>query len=170
MKDRLLQFSRSQSLALTAGTYVSTDHINLLTLRDIGQGNPLFVEVTVDEAFASASSAADLRVEAVLYAVAPGDTTDVVIGGTYLRYKHLPLASIEGPLKLGATHAFSLDRLVEGDKIATVADIGAYFPAYQFLGVRYTLTQTFTTGKVTTGIIDRPPAGFPQSYAAGAVR
>lgn len=93
IQDNLLVVSRAQDCAGSTGDFISTDYIPLGALRDLGNGEPLWLEVEVTTTFS---------------------------GGTYMRFGVggslvLPLdATID--VNLGQTENIPVGRLVAGER------------------------------------------------------
>lgn len=108
--DKLLRVSENQ--AITSGTAVSTDTIDLESARDIGAGNESYMIFTVTEAFAGGTSVtfniitsanADLSSNTVLTSSAAEVTADLVVG-KQIALKIPPQIGANGSRYLGASY------------------------------------------------------------------
>ena len=125
--DKLLRFSNAQAVTVTA---VSTDKADLAVARDIGEGEPLFVNFALGAAFAGGTSTA---FEVVVADDAALSTNVTVIGSSG--------ALLTAALTLGKTIVVALNPLV--------ASMGK-----RYIGTRYTVVGTNTTGTVTADLTD----------------
>ena len=57
MVDSRLEFANAADGSQSAGTYLATNQVDLSVARDIGNGQPLYLVIQADEAFASSGSA-----------------------------------------------------------------------------------------------------------------
>ena len=125
--DKLLRFSNAQAVTVTA---VSTDKADLTVARDIGEGEPLYVNFALGTAFAGGTSTA---FEVVVADDAALSTNVTVIGSSG--------ALLTAALTLGKTIVVALNPLV--------ASVGK-----RYIGTRYTVVGTNTTGTVTADLTD----------------
>ena len=125
--DKLLRFSNAQAVTVTA---VSTDKADLTVARDIGEGEPLYVNFALGTAFAGGTSTA---FEVVVADDAALSTNVTVIGSSG--------ALMTAALTLGKTIVVALNPLV--------ASVGK-----RYIGTRYTVVGTNTTGTVTADLTD----------------
>lgn len=59
--DSLLEFADGQDISQVAGTYLSTNVIDLQEARDIGNGQPLYLVIQIDAAVVGTSSTVNFR-------------------------------------------------------------------------------------------------------------
>lgn len=138
----------SSSQALTAiGTVQSQYVVDLGACRDIGEGTPLYVYFSINNAFVSAGAAT---------------LTTSVIGSDTLTSEQV-LAS---PVVLGSSGLVTLARLTADRRFALtispqIGDIG-----YRYLACQYTVaTAAFTAGTITADIVETIAGGA--CYPAG---
>ena len=143
--DALLQFSGTtnpttgQSLALAAGTYTSTNVIDLAgvgtgnTARDIGQGGELEIFIEVNTTFAGGTSMQPQLVCADDSAISV-NVTPIVVGPVIL----------EAALVAGAQEVLHVDR-------AAMAQV-----ARRYLALQYVLAGTTTAGAVSAFVVRNP--------------
>ena len=136
--DKLLRVSEDQALTTTA---FSTDTIDLLQARDIGEGTPLYMNFAVTTALAGGTS--------VKFEVVVSDN-----------------ANLSSPTVIGSSDAVLTAALVAGKNVVVrlnplIAEKGA-----RYLGARYTISGTYTSGKVTADIVETIGDGR-KYYASG---
>lgn len=125
--DAQLRLSSAQSLAAVAGTYNSTNTIDLLSpFVNAGIGEPIRLLTTVDTAFVGGTS---VRVEVIQSAAADLSSPDILVTGPTL----LTAALVVGARLLDAP-------LPQNTK--------------RYIGVRYITVGTFTAGAVSTNGIE----------------
>jgi hypothetical protein len=57
LMDSRLEFANAEDGSQSAGTFLATNQVDLDVARDMGNGQPLYLVIQVDEAFASSGSA-----------------------------------------------------------------------------------------------------------------
>lgn len=124
--DKLLRVSTDQALTTTA---VSTDTIDLSIARDIGEGEELYMNFAVTTALAGGTS---VKFE--------------VIGAT-----NAALSS--GVVVLGSSDAVVTADLVAGKNVAVRINPQIASNGQRYLGARYTIVGTYTSGAVTADIV-----------------
>lgn len=125
--DAQLRLSTSQSLAAVAGTYVSTNTIDLLSaFTNAGIGEPVRVFVTADIQFVGGTS---VRVEVIQSDNADLSSPDILVTGPTL----LTAALVPGARLLDSP-------LPQNTK--------------RYIGVRYITVGTFSAGTVTANCIE----------------
>lgn len=141
--DDLLRVSEDQVLTgLTDTSAVSTDKIDLSLARDIGEGKQLYMNFAI---------------------------TTAVAGGTSTRFEVViadDAALTTNVESVGDSGAIATADLTLGKNIAVairpkVASLGR-----RYMGARYTVVGTNTTGKVTADIVETIQDGR-KSYASG---
>lgn len=145
MKDNLLKLSAAQAVTVTA---VSTNTIPLGNARDIGPGEQLFANITVDEA-ATAAGAATVTFEVITSA----------------------LADLSSPTVVAATGPIGKDALTVGRDPINIA-IPPHISQENgeaYIGVRYTVaTGPLTAGKFTcylSNSADSKQKSYPSGFA-----
>ena len=136
--DKLLRVSEDQAITTTA---VSTDTIDLGTARDIGEGTALYMNFAVTTALANGTS---VKFEVITSAN----------------------ANLSSPTVIGSSDAILTAALTEGKNVVVrlnplIAEKGA-----RYLGARYTISGTQTSGKVTADIVETIGDGR-KYYASG---
>jgi hypothetical protein len=123
--DKLLRVSTDQALTTTA---VSTDTIDLSVARDIGEGQDLYMNFAVTTAFA---------------------------GGTSVKFEVIQSAAadLSSPTVIGSTDAVVTASLVAGYNTAVRINPQIGSKGQQYIGARYTISGTYTAGKVTADIV-----------------
>jgi hypothetical protein len=123
--DKLLRVSEDQALTTTA---VSTDKIDLSIARDIGEGEDLFMNFAVTTALA---------------------------GGTSVKFEVVTSASadLSSPTVVGSTDAIVTASLVAGYNTAVRINPQIASLGQRYLGARYTISGTYSSGKVTADVV-----------------
>lgn len=136
--DKLLRVSTDQALTTTA---VSTDTIDLSIARDMGEGHPLYMNFAVTTALA---------------------------GGTSVKFEVISSASadLSSPTVIGSSDAIVTASLVAGYNTAVRINPQIASKGQQYLGARYTISGTYTSGKVTADIVTDIQDG-KKFYASG---
>ena len=112
-----------------AGTYLLADQIDLGTARDIGNGQPVYLVITVDTLPTSAAGTATAQFSLASDATAAISTSTSTV--------HL------------LTKAFAISEMAAGQVLAAIALPMEGVAYEQFLGILQTTgTQAFTGGKV----------------------
>lgn len=137
--DKLLRVSTDQALTTTA---VSTDTIDLSIARDIGEGNELYMNFAMTTALAGGTS---VKFE--------------VIGAT-----NAALSS--GVVVLGSSDAVVTADLVAGKNVAVRINPQIASTGQRYLGARYTISGTYTSGAVTADVVMNVQDG-KKFYASG---
>jgi hypothetical protein len=123
--DKLLRVSEDQALTTTA---VSTDTIDLSVARDMGEGGDLFMNFAVTTALA---------------------------GGTSVKFEVITsaAANLGSPTVIGSTDAIVTASLVAGYNTAVRINPQIASLGQRYLGARYTISGTYTSGKVTADVV-----------------
>jgi hypothetical protein len=123
--DQLLRVSTDQALTTTA---VSTDTIDLSVARDMGEGGDLYMNFAVTTALA---------------------------GGTSVKFEVISSASanLGSPTVIGSTDAIVTASLVAGYNTAVRINPQVASLGQRYLGARYTISGTYTSGKVTADVV-----------------
>ena len=137
--DKLLRVSEDQG-AITS-TQVSTDKIDLVVARDIGQGTPLYMNFAVTTAF---SGSGTVKFEVLASAAADLGT----------------------PTVIGSSDAFVGTTLTLGKNVVVRINPDMGGLGKRYLGARYTVSGTVGAGKVTADVVETIGDG-QKSYASG---
>jgi len=137
--DSLLRVSTDQALTTTA---VSTNTIDLSQIRDIGEGDDLFMNFAVTAALTGGTS---VKFE--------------VIGAT-----NAALSS--GVVVLGSSDAIVTASLVAGYNAAVRMNPQIASTGTRYIGARYTISGTYSAGTVTADIVTDIQDG-KKFYASG---
>ena len=123
--DQLLRVSTDQALTTTA---VSTDTIDLSVARDMGEGGDLYMNFAVTTALA---------------------------GGTSVKFEVISSASanLGSPTVIGSTDAIVTASLVAGYNTAVRINPQIASLGQRYLGARYTISGTYTSGRVTADVV-----------------
>lgn len=136
--DKLLRVSTDQAVTTTA---VSTDTIDLSVARDIGEGQELTMNFAVTTAFS---------------------------GGTSVKFEVIQSASadLSSPTVIGSSDAVVTASLTAGANIAVRINPQIGSTGQRYIGARYTVSGTYTAGKVTADIVADIQDG-KKFYASG---
>ncbi len=139
--DKYLRFSENQ--AITGTDVASTDIVDLTVARDIGEGENLFICITVGAAaFAGGTSIDFILKGSTDTTIAAGDPTIVSTG-----------AIVTASLTAGSQHIMRIPPLL--------ASLG-----YRYIGMFYDVTGTMTAGTVTVDVVKDIQDG-KKFYASG---
>ncbi len=137
--DKLLRVSTDQALTTTA---VSTDTIDLSQARDIGEGNELYMNFAVTTALA---------------------------GGTSVKFEIIQAdnAALSSNVQvIGSSDAVLTAALVAGYNTAVRFNPQIGSKGKQYIGARYTISGTYTSGAVTADVVMNIQDG-KKFYASG---
>ena len=136
--DKLLRVSTDQAVTTTA---VSTDTVDLSVARDIGEGENLYMNFAVTEAFA---------------------------GGTSTKFEVISSASadLSSPTVIGSSDAIVTAGLTIGKNVAVRVNPQIASTGQRYFGARYTVVGTNTAGKVTADVVHSVQDG-KKFYASG---
>lgn len=136
--DKTLRVSTDQAVTTTA---VSTDTIDLSIARDMGEGHPLYANFAVTTAFS---------------------------GGTSIKFEVISSASaaLSSPTVIGSSDAVVTASLTLGANFAVRVNPQIASKGQQYLGVRYTVSGTYTAGTVTADFVTDIQDG-KKFYASG---
>ena len=137
--DKLLRVSEDQG-AITS-TVVSTDTIDLVVARDIGQGTPLYMNFAVTTAFTGSGT--------VKFEVITSANTN-----------------LSSPDVIGSSDAITGTDLTLGKNVVVRINPQIASKGQRFIGARYTIAGTFNAGKVTADIVETIGDGR-KFYASG---
>ena len=136
--DKLLRVSEDQAITTTA---YSTDTIDLVVARDIGEGTPLYMNFAVTTALA---------------------------GGTSVKFEVITSANanLSSPTVIGSSDAVLTAALTAGKNVVVRFNPEIGGKGQQYLGARYTIAGTYTSGKVTADVVVTIQDG-KKYYASG---
>lgn len=148
--DNLLYFANNFDLDQEAGSYLFTNQIDLgLAARDIGIGNPLFLNMVVTEAFTDGGDSATLTLQ-----VRSDDSASI----------HASTSSVHFQSK-----AFLKEELTLGTKMSFILPpMGDNEPYERYLGLQGVVaTAGFDAGMITAWVGLEPISGW-KAYADAA--
>ena len=136
--DKLLRVSEDQAVTSTA---VSTDTIDLVVARDMGEGTPLYMNFAVTTAMA---------------------------GGTSIKFEVITSASanLGSPTVIGSSDAILTAALTLGKNIVVRLNPDIAGKGQRYLGARYTVSGTYSSGKITADVVETIGDG-KKFYASG---
>ena len=136
--DKLLRVSEDQALTTTA---VSTDTIDLVVARDIGEGTPLYMNFAVTTALA---------------------------GGTSVKFEVITSANanLSSPTVIGSSDAIVTSALTLGKNVVVRLNPDIAGKGARYLGARYTVSGTYNGGKITADVVETIGDGR-KYYASG---
>ena len=136
--DKLLRVSEDQAVTSTA---VSTNTVDLGTARDMGEGTPLYMNFVV---------------------------TTQLAGGTSITFEVITSAAADlgTPTVIGSSTAVATASLVAGKTIVVRLNPEIAGLGQRYLGARYTVAGTYSSGAVTADIVETIGDG-QKSYASG---
>ena len=136
--DSLLRVSEDQAVTSTA---VSTNTIDLVVARDIGEGTPLYMNFAVTTAMA---------------------------GGTSIKFEVITSASasLTSPTVIGSSDAILTAALTAGKNVVVRLNPDIAGKGQRYLGARYTVSGTYSSGKITADVVETSGDGR-KFYASG---
>ena len=136
--DKLLRVSEDQAVTSTA---VSTDTIDLVVARDMGEGTPLYMNFAV---------------------------TTAMTGGTSIKFEVITSASasLTSPTVIGSSDAITTANLTLGKNIVVRLNPEIAGKGQRYLGARYTVSGTYNGGKITADVVETIGDGR-KYYASG---
>ena len=136
--DKLLRVSEDQALTTTA---VSTDTIDLVVARDMGEGTPLYMNFAV---------------------------TTAMTGGTSIKFEVITSANanLSSPTVIGSSDAITTANLTLGKNVVVRLNPEIAGKGARYLGARYTVSGTYNGGKITADIVETIGDGR-KYYASG---
>jgi hypothetical protein len=150
--DKRLEIADAVSIAAAAGTALRGDQIDLGVARDVGNGEPEYLVITVDTAIVTAGSAGTVQ-----FILASDAQAAIATDNS---------ATVHWVSKAFATGGTASAPLRAGDVIAVLAlpsDGGQ--PYERFLGLLVVTGTTTTTAGAISATITRDPTGQSKSYA-----
>ena len=136
--DKLLRVSEDQAVTSTA---VSTDTIDLVVARDMGEGTPLYMNFAV---------------------------TTAMTGGTSIKFEVITSANanLSSPTVIGSSDAITTANLTLGKNVVVRLNPEIAGKGQRYLGARYTVSGTYNGGKITADIVETIGDGR-KYYASG---
>lgn len=144
-KDALLEFA--DNLAVTTSAY-ATDTIDLLQLRDIGQGRQLLVRVRIDETFAGGTSA-QWNIGGHLTSSPSADESGSLM--SILGSSETHLLSPFNSLIAGRAFDIAISPAAQA-KLETFSGLLGNTPGERYLSLKCVVAGTMTAGKYSAGI------------------
>tara|TARA_B100001115_G_C15562975_1_gene268344 strand:+ start:76 stop:507 length:432 start_codon:yes stop_codon:yes gene_type:complete len=136
--DKLLRVSEDQAVT---GTAFSTNVIDLGSARDIGEGTALYMNFAV---------------------------TTAMSGGTNVKFEVVTSANdnLSSPTVIGSSDAITTANLTAGANVVVRINPDRGGTGKRYLGARYTVSGTYTAGKITADIVETIGDGR-KFYASG---
>lgn len=144
--DKLLEIADAASVANTAGSsYLIGSQIDLGAAgQEIGNGQPLYLVITVDTSIITAGSAGTIQ-----FSLVSDASASIATNGT---------ATVHWASQLYVTDDAALNDLDAGDRIVVPLPMGE--PAYErYLGLLYTVTTTDTSAGKINAFLTVDPHG-----------
>jgi hypothetical protein len=145
--DKNLRVSTEQ--AITSGTPLSTDSVDLTVARDIGEGKSFYAYVTVQTTFTGGNG---LAVQVITGTGV--DSNGQINAGIQVigASDSIPVAALLGPTgqKSGYVYAIRINPLVAGITASTASQENR---GARYLGLRYVADGTFGAGKVNAEFV-----------------
>lgn len=145
--DERTEFADAVSVAGTAGTALIGDQIPLSTVRDIGNGQPIYLVITVDTSIITGGAAGTIK-----FALASDATAAIATDGSATVHYETPTFVTDGD------DANALDA---GDIVCCVAVPLEGVNAYEgFLGILATIATTTITAGAINAFLTLDPTGW----------
>lgn len=138
--DHKTMLSEEQAVTGTDTTLSSTNLIDLQQIRDLGEGQTVYLHVQVDTAF---TGAGNVQFVPSYFSDASGTSIHAATGSPALLAANLTLNS-QFFIPIGPFRAGEDFTIYAHDGTPTLI-----INAYRYLGVRFAISGTFSTGKVT---------------------
>jgi hypothetical protein len=152
--DKLTEFCDATSVAAAAGTALVGSQIDLQEIgKDIGNGQPVYLVITVDTSIITAGAAGTVR-----FVLASDSTAAIAVDGT-------------------ATEHWTSNDFITDDDALNALDAGAticvplplHLPTYErFLGILVVTATTTTTAGAISAFLTLDPKGY-KAYPDGRV-
>lgn len=145
--DNTNEFADAVSVAQTAGTYNLGDVIDMTVVRDIGNGQPVYLVVTVDTEIITGGTAGTIQFQLVSDSVTTPSTTTQSIHAISEEYVTDDVAANDTEMNAGAV-PFQIALPVQGQQYE------------RYLGVQYIVATTTTTAGNVNAFLTLDPHGW----------
>lgn len=137
--DSQLEFSDAQDISQTTGTYLSTNVVDLQAVRDIGQGEPMYLVIQIDTTVTGTSSTIEFRlrsdaVEAIHATTSTGHFTTGAIAEATLVAGYTLVIPL--PLEPNAYERFLGIQAIVGTATTDAGTFSAFLTLDQYGGAR----------------------------------
>lgn len=147
--DKLNEFADAASVAMAAGTANLTNQIDTSVVRDIGNGEPLYLVISVATGIATGGSAGTIQ-----FALVSDDTASIATNGT--QTTHI----------LTKAFATSGTAIAAGTVLACVPlPLGVAAAYERYMGVQVIVGTTTTTAGAVDAYLTPSPVGGWKAYA-----
>lgn len=145
--DKRAEFADAASVAQATGTYNLPNQIDLLTARDIGNGRPLYLAITVDTEIITGGSAGTIH-----FLLVSDATASIATDGS---------ASLHFRSQAFVTDGTDATEMRAGKTVVMFAlPLEALEPYERFLGVQYVVTTTTITAGAVNAFLTPDPSAW----------